>query len=63
MLGSIVGPAVVGVAETVGADVDLVGEEVEDDGSGFAPPPHADSKIETARGATGVFFHGASNGP
>jgi len=56
MLGSIVGPAVVGETEEVGADVDLGGEAVEAEGSGLAPPPHADSKIEAAKIATGVFF-------
>jgi hypothetical protein len=56
MLGSIVGPAVVGETETVGAEVVVVGEEVVDDGSGLAPAPQAESKIEAAKTATGVFF-------
>ena len=50
------GPAVVGEAEAVGTDVEVVGAAVEDDGSGLAPPPQAESKIEAARIATGVFF-------
>ena len=58
MLGSIVGPAVVGETDTdaVGVDVNVVGEEVEDDGSGLAPPPHAESRIEAARIATELFL-------
>jgi hypothetical protein len=56
MLGSIVGPAVVGETEAVGVEVVAVGAAVDEDGSGLAPPPQAESKIEAARMATGVFF-------